>query len=117
LTWSGPANSIASMAAVKPTRARDREIIVSPVSGATMRFDVVVKEDRSESRHEVTLSEGDAAQFSAIEPPRVVEAALIFLLDREPKEAILSSFDIGVIRRYFPDFDRAFPETIARLDR
>ena len=57
MTWRGPANSIASMAAVKPTRARDREIIVSPVSGATMRFDVVVKDDRSESRHEVTLSE------------------------------------------------------------
>jgi hypothetical protein len=105
------------MAAVQSTNPRDRSIIVSPVSGATMRFDVVVKEERSESRHQVTLSPEDAARFSALAPARVVEAAMIFLLDREPKEAILSSFDIGVIRRYFPDFDRAFPGALARLDR
>ena len=38
-----------------------------------------------------------------------------FLTDREPKEAILSAFDIGVIRRYFPDFDDAFPGYLARF--
>ena len=38
-----------------------------------------------------------------------------FLTDREPKEAILSAFDIGVIRRYFPDFDNAFPGYLARF--
>lgn len=32
-----------------------------------------------------------------------------FLLDREPKESILSVFDMRVIRRYFPEFDDAFP--------
>lgn len=116
MTWPRSTNSIPGMAAVRPTSPRDRTIIVSPVSGATMRFDVVVKDKRSKSRHQVTLSSEDAARFSALAPERVVEAAMMFLLDREPKEAILSSFDIGVIRRYFPDFDRAFPDTIARLN-
>ena len=38
---------------------------------------------------------------------------MAFLLDREPKEAILRVFDISVIRRYFPDFDAAFPASIS----
>ena len=37
-----------------------------------------------------------------------------FLLDREPKELILGAFDMSVIRRYFPDFDAAFPRYLAR---
>jgi hypothetical protein len=38
-----------------------------------------------------------------------------FLLDREPKESILSAFDTGVVRRYFPEFDDAFPRYLARV--
>jgi hypothetical protein len=37
-----------------------------------------------------------------------------FLLDREPKESILAAFDMRVIRRYFPEFDDAFPGYLAR---
>ena len=40
---------------------------------------------------------------------------MLFLIDREPKEAILAAFDIDVIRRYFPEFDDAFPGYLARL--
>ncbi len=40
-------------------------------------------------------------------PERVIEAAFEFLLDREPKESILSSFDVTVISRYFPIFEQA----------
>jgi len=39
---------------------------------------------------------------------------MAFLLDREPKESILGAFDISVIRRYFPEFDEAFPAYLAR---
>ena len=38
-------------------------------------------------------------------PERVVEAAFEFLLDREPKESILRSFDVNLISGYFPAFD------------
>jgi hypothetical protein len=33
-------------------------------------------------------------------------ATFAFLLEREPKESILSSFDVSVIGRYFPGFER-----------
>ena len=32
-----------------------------------------------------------------------------FLLDREPKELILQRFDVTVISRYFPEFERELP--------
>jgi hypothetical protein len=35
-----------------------------------------------------------------------IEAAFRFLLDREPKESILGRFDVTVISRYFPEFER-----------
>jgi hypothetical protein len=48
------------------------------------------------------------------DPSHCVEAGMHFLIDREPKESILSAFDMRVIRRYFPEFDDAFPGYLAR---
>jgi hypothetical protein len=42
-------------------------------------------------------------------PERCLEAAFRFLLDREPKESILRRFDVTVIARYFPEFERELP--------
>jgi hypothetical protein len=36
-------------------------------------------------------------------------AAFRFLLEREPKESILARFDVSVIARYFPEFERELP--------
>ena len=41
-------------------------------------------------------------------------AAFRFLLDREPKESILRRFDVAVISRYFPEFERELPRYLAR---
>ena len=49
------------------------------------------------------------------EPSHCVDAAMRFLLDREPKESILTAFDMRIIRRYFPEFDDAFPSYLARF--
>jgi hypothetical protein len=46
---------------------------------------------------------------------RCLEAAFRFLLDREPKESILGRFDVTVISRYFPEFDRELPRYLSRL--
>ena len=89
--------------------AASRQVIVSRDPRSADTFDVVVRDSKSESRHRVTISAQDAARFAGAEPARCVEAAMAFLLDREPKESILAAFDIGVIRRYFPEFDEAFP--------
>jgi hypothetical protein len=90
-------------------------IAVTADPAGDLAFDVLVREAGGESRHRVTVSPDDAARFSRLgaDPARAVEAAMTFLLDREPKESILGAFDIGVIRRYFPDFDDAFPAYLA----
>lgn len=46
------------------------------------------------------------------QPSLLIEAAFRFLLDREPKESILSRFDISVISRYFPEFESVLPRYI-----
>ena len=46
-------------------------------------------------------------------PERVVEAAFRFLLDREPKESILGTFDVTVISRYFPEFEKELPRYLS----
>jgi hypothetical protein len=66
------------------------------------------------SRHDVGRGRR-AFRETGRRSPAAVEAAMRFLIDREPKEAILSAFDIRVIRRYFTEFDDAFPGYLARL--
>jgi len=75
-----------------------------------LAFDVLVREDDGESRHQVTLAAADFARLAPKQTPeRCVEAAFRFLLDREPRQAILRRFDVAIIARYFPEFERALP--------
>jgi len=39
-------------------------------------------------------------------PVDLVRRSFEFLLAREPKESILSSFELPVIARYFPEYER-----------
>jgi len=95
----------------------DAQILVLADRARPLSFEVVVRNARGENRRRVTIGADDAARFAALgaEPARCVEAAMRFLLDREPIESILGAFDINVIRRYFPEFDDAFPGYLARL--
>ncbi len=75
------------------------------------RFEVRVSGGGSESRHEVTLSRTDRDRIApAAEPDDLVRESFAFLLEREPKESILGSFDLTVIARYFPEYERAMAE-------
>ena len=80
------------------------------------RFRVRVIEAGSESTHQVTLNPKDHARLAgeAVKPEILIRKSLEFLLEREPKESILGAFDIAVIRRYFPEFDEAFPVYLGR---
>jgi hypothetical protein len=80
-----------------------------------LAFDVVIRDSGSQSRHRVTMSKMDEGRLGngACPPEQLVEAAFRFLLDREPKEAILLRFDISVISRYFPDFEMKLPRYVA----
>ncbi len=76
-----------------------------------LAFDVTVRAGKGETCHRVTLSQEDYRRLTAgrCTPEACVEAAFRFLLDREPKELILPRFDLLVIARYFPEFERALP--------
>jgi hypothetical protein len=39
-------------------------------------------------------------------PEKLVEKSFEFLLDREPNTSILRTFDLPVIQRYFPEYER-----------
>jgi len=43
-----------------------------------------------------------------------LEAAFRFLLDREPRESIMGRFDVTVISRYFPEFERELPRYLSQ---
>lgn len=84
--------------------------------GDPLQFEVVVREGGSETRHEVTMDGGTCQRLggdSQHTPEQVIEAAFRFLLDREPKEAILGRFDVTIISRYFPAFERDLPRYLA----
>ncbi len=71
-------------------------------------FTVSVQEGRGESRHEVTLARSDFERLARAgeTPEAFLRRCFEFLLAREPKESILSRFDVTVIGRYFSEFER-----------
>ena len=71
-------------------------------------FQVTVRERGEESCHRVTLRKADYERLTGglTSPEALVTKSFQFLLEREPKEAILGSFDLMVISRYFPEYER-----------
>jgi hypothetical protein len=89
----------------------DKAIVVkAQESGEPLSFVVFLRKGPGQTRHEVTLSAEDHARLGeGYDAATLVEAAFEFLLNREPKEAILGRFDISEISRYFPDFESELP--------
>jgi hypothetical protein len=76
-----------------------------------LEFEVVVRKGEGETHHHVTMSRETCERLAGKHTPeRCLEAAFRFLLDREPKESILGRFDVTVISRYFPEFERELPQ-------
>lgn len=67
-----------------------------------------VREDGLETSHTVTLARDLLARLAPGESAETfAERCFAFLLEREPKEAILRRFDVSVIGRYFPEFEKS----------
>ncbi len=71
------------------------------------RFDVIIKENGSETLHTVTLHR-EYYRTLGVEksPDELVEKSIEFLLEREPKTSILPAFDIKQISEYFPEYEK-----------
>lgn len=72
------------------------------------RFKVVISEPGgSSTQHWVTLEQSDYLRLSGekASPEELVKESFRFLLEREPKESILSEFALPTISRYFPQYE------------
>ncbi len=68
-------------------------------------YDVTVDDGRGSTHHEVTVWPSDVERYApGATPEDLLEASFRFLLEREPKEAILRRFELPVIERYFGDY-------------
>jgi len=80
------------------------------VEEANQGCKVTIREGTTQTTHQVGVPEGLYQKLTQgkISKTDCVRAAFRFLLEREPKESILSKFDLPVISRYFPEFEREF---------
>ena len=77
------------------------------------QFRVTVEEGGSATQHDVTVTLEHVARYApGATPERLLEASFEFLLAREPKESILTSFELPVIARYFPDYPAAIRRAV-----
>lgn len=69
-------------------------------------YRVEVIEGDTQSRHKVEMDRDDYQQLTdgKVTPEEFIQCSFEFLLEREPKESILSSFNISIISRYFPEY-------------
>ena len=76
-------------------------------------FQVTVSNGTS-TVHKVNLTRDYYNHLSLpnLKPEKLVESSFIFLLEREPKEMILRNFDIQIISRYFPEYERRLSEYV-----
>ena len=87
----------------------ENRITVKQIDNTT--FEVTVN-SRVTTTHTVTLSNSYYQKLSrgAVSPEKLIEKSFEFLLEREPNTSILRSFDLPVIGRYFPEYEKNIGE-------
>lgn len=75
-------------------------------------FLVTIEEKGGRSEHEVILDDGYCQNLTdgKITQEELIKKSFEFLLEREPKESILSKFNLRVIKNYFPEFEEKLRE-------
>jgi hypothetical protein len=70
-------------------------------------FEVTVR-GRATTAHTVTLDSSYYQKLTGgkVAPEALIEKSFEFLLEREPNTSILARFDLPVIGRYFPEYER-----------
>jgi hypothetical protein len=86
--------------------------VQAEMRGDTWLCQVSVDHSGQRTRHVVTVTPTDVNRWAdgkeREDVERLVAKSFEFLLHREPPNAVLATFDLSVIQRYFPDYDTAF---------
>lgn len=79
-------------------------------------FRVTVSEAGGRTTHTVTVDPAYYQRLTggAVPAEDLVRKSFEFLLEREPKESILSSFTLSVISRYFPEYEGEITRRLKR---
>ena len=82
------------------------------------QFKVTVKEEGSSTTHTVNLESDYYQELTGgkVSEEELIEKSFQFLLAREQKESILSSFNLKVITRYFPEYGEKIKSEIGKGD-
>lgn len=77
-------------------------------------FKVTVQDNGSSSNHTVTVDDDYYETLTCKQIPKeeLVKKSFEFLLERESKESILSTFNLKVINNYFPEFEKTIPNQL-----
>ena len=80
-------------------------ITVKPIDKTTFRVTV---EGRTTTTHRVTVSAAYYEKLTGkrVAPEVLVEKSFEFLLERESNTSILRSFELPIIGRYFPEYEK-----------
>jgi hypothetical protein len=84
---------------------------IAVVAGAEdaerLSFRVTVTGGSSETTHEMMVGRADLERLARSDETgtQFVRRCFEFLLEREPNEAIMRTFDVSVIKTYFPNFE------------
>ena len=80
-------------------------ITVNPIDSTT--FEVIVEENTT-TTHKVTVTPSYYEKLTnkRVTPEVLVEQSFRFLLERESNTSILRSFELSVIGRYFPEYEK-----------
>ena len=91
---------------MRATEKRMTKIEVSRKDAET--FEVTVKAAVA-TTHDVTLTQDYYQKLTGgkVSPETVIEKSFEFLLERESNTMILSRFDLPVIGRYFPEYEKS----------
>ena len=83
-------------------------ISINVVKKKEGEFRVTISERDSQTSHTVTVSPDYYQKLTGgkVSAEGLVRRSFEFLLQHESKESILSEFDLPVIARYFPDYER-----------
>ncbi|HWP58216.1 MAG TPA: hypothetical protein VNL14_10035 [Candidatus Acidoferrales bacterium] len=76
-------------------------------------FNVTVRA-KTTTTHVVTLKDEDYRKLSGgrVAPEKLIEKSFEFLLERESNTSILSRFDLPVIGRYFPEYEKTIAKRL-----
>lgn len=86
------------------------EVEQKEADGQRMLFNVTVSDTAGTTHHRVTMTEETYQRLTAgaVTPQACIEAAFRFLIEREAKTDLMTSFDLNVLQMSYASFERDF---------